>query len=74
MAVDMETLEVLAVVVTDDSVSDDRPFKELMEQLLARGIVVRRVLADGAYDAREVFNLLDANGIEAASSSSGAPL
>lgn len=65
VAVDVETLEVLAVVVTDDRVSDNAVFARLIEQVLARGIVVRRVLADGAYDTREAFDILDAHGIEA---------
>lgn len=62
--IDVETLEVLVVVVTDDTVSDGRAFASLIEQALERGVVVRRVLADGAYDMRENFDILDANGIE----------
>lgn len=63
--IDVETLEVLAVVVTDDRVSDSAVFASLIERALERGIVVRRVLADGAYDHREMFDLLHERGIEA---------
>ena len=62
--IDVETLDVLAVVVTDDRVSDGRAFTSLIDLALARGVVVRRVLADGAYDMRDNFDTLDANGIE----------
>ena len=50
--IDVETLDVLAVVVTDDRVSNDRVFASLIEQALKRGVVVRTVLADGAYDKK----------------------
>lgn len=63
--VDVETLEMLAVIVTDDTVSDGRAFASLIEQALERGVVARGVLADGAYDTREAFDLLDAVRIEA---------
>ena len=36
-AVDVKTLEVLVIIVTDNRVSDGRAFKELVEQLHARG-------------------------------------
>lgn len=65
VAVDVASLEVLGVVVTDDSVHDAEVFTELVRQMLARGITIKRVLADGAYDSRTNFDLLRSQGIEA---------
>jgi hypothetical protein len=65
VAVDVNTLEVLAVVVTDDTVHDAEVFAPLVQQLLDRGVRVTRVLADGAYDSRTNFDLLRACNIEA---------
>ena len=63
--VDVLTLEVLSVVVTDHTVGDDRVFAMLIDRALDRGIVVRRVLADGAYDTLDNFDVLHERGIEA---------
>ena len=65
VAVDVATLDVVGVVVTDDTVGDNSVFVELMEQVLDRGIVVERVLADGAYDTHDIFTYLRRRGIEA---------
>ncbi|GEM_PF-5808247 len=65
VAVDVETLEVLAVVATDDHVSNCRAFKELIEQVLERGIVVCRVLTNGACNTGGAFDLLCEQDIEA---------
>ena len=40
-------------------------FIELIEQVLAKGIAVTRVLADGGYDTYENFDLLRGKDIEA---------
>jgi transposase len=65
VAVDVDTLEVVGVVTTDDTVGDNRVFASLLEQVLDRGIAVKRVLADGAYDTRDNFDMLRDRGIEA---------
>jgi len=65
VAVDVSSLEVLAVVVTDDTVHDAEVFTELVQQVLDRGITIKRVLADRAYDSRDNFDLLRHHKIEA---------
>ncbi len=65
VAIDVETLEVVAVVVTDDRVGDNRVFAAVVEQALDRGIVIERVLADGGYDTLDNFDVLHRHGIEA---------
>lgn len=71
VAVDVGTLEVLAVIVTDDTVGDNRVFAALIDRVLSRGIVVKRVLADGAYDTLDNFDFLNRHGIEAGIKISG---
>ncbi len=65
VAIDVASLEVLAVVVTDDTVHDAEAFVPLVQQVLSRGVTIKRVLADGAYDSRANFDLLRRHGIEA---------
>jgi hypothetical protein len=65
VAVDVGTLNVVGVVVTDDTVGDNRVFAELVQQVLDRGIVLTRVLADGGYVTLDHFDLLRSRGIEA---------
>lgn len=62
---DVDTLDVVAVVVTDDRIGDNRVFAAVVEQALDRGIVIERVLADGGYDTLDNFDLLHRHGIEA---------
>jgi hypothetical protein len=64
VAIDVASLDVLAVVVTGDSVHDAEAFVPLVQQVLDRGVMIRRVLADGAYDSRKNFDLLRRHGIE----------
>jgi IS5 family transposase len=66
VAVDVSNLEVLAVVVTDDEVHDAEVFVPLVDQVLDRGVKIKRVLADGEYDSRENFDFLASQGIDAA--------
>ncbi len=65
VAIDVMTLEVLGVIVTDERVGDRTIFVQLIEQVLARGVVIERVLADGGYDSTYDFDLLRSKGIEA---------
>ena len=63
-AVDVESKEVVAMTVSTDDVHDVKAFKGLLEGAEER----RRVsewLGDGAYDSGEVFEALEARGIEA---------
>jgi len=64
-AVDVETKEVVAMEVSTDDVHDVKAFQGLLEEAGER----RRVsewLGDGAYDSGEVFEALEARGIEPA--------
>ena len=62
-AVDVETKEVVAMEVSTDDVHDVKAFPGLVEEAEKR----RRIacwLGDGAYDSGEVFEALEARGIE----------
>ncbi len=65
MAVDIVNKEILALDITDEKVGDDSRFRELMEQCKNNigDAKIERVLADGAYDKRKVFNYLMSRGI-----------
>lgn len=65
VAVDVETLDILGVVVTDDTVGDNGVFVPLVQQVLDRGVTIKRVLADGAYDTLDDFDMLGRHDIEA---------
>jgi len=61
IAVDVETEEVLAIEVTDESVSDSEKFNDLLngtDQNIGDNDV-NRVLGDGAYATKEIFNILN---------------
>lgn len=60
--IDVETNQVLDLEVTDESVRDDQMFVPLLDQVqhhCGEEHPVRRVLADGAYDRSELFNVLE---------------
>ena len=63
IAVDIETKEILGIEITDERVSDSSQFENLIEQAEKKANI-EKVLADGAYDTRENFNLLYEKGIE----------
>ena len=63
-AVDVETKEVVAMEVTTDDVHDVKVFKGLLEEAEERRRV-SELLGDGAYDSGDVFEELEARGIEA---------
>jgi len=62
-AVDVETKEVVSMTVSTDDLHDVKAFKGLLEKAEKRRRVVRW-LGDGAYDSGEVFEMLEARGIE----------
>ena len=64
--VDPETKEVLVVEVTDEKTSDAEGFEPLLDELCENlnGADIKRVIGDGGYDAKRVFNLLEKGGIE----------
>jgi IS5 family transposase len=65
LAVDVKTGEIIAMEVTSEKDGDNKMFKPLIEA--AVGICrIERVLADGAYDAKENFTLLAKQGIDPA--------
>jgi hypothetical protein len=82
--IDVETNQALGLEITDESVQDDGMFRPLLDQAqqqCGEEHPVYRVLADGAYDRNELFNLLEQRGIasgiktrvDAATHSTGSP-
>jgi len=65
VAVDVETREVVGLEVSREDVRDHAYFESLVMQSLEHG-TVKKVLADGGYDSRSAFNLLDRLEIEPA--------
>ncbi|MCK5560416.1 MAG: IS5 family transposase [Thermoplasmata archaeon] len=67
IAVDALSKKLVALEITDESVGDNRKFKDLIKQAeknLSSSKIIR-VLADGAYDTKAAFNLLCKKQIEA---------
>ena len=62
-AVDVETKQALAMLVTTDGTHDSRAFPELLTKAERRGRV-SKVYADGAFDSSRVYELLERKGIE----------
>lgn len=62
VAVNVETKEVLGLEITRQNVNDLACFQSLVSQSLEHG-TVKTVLADGGYDDRKAFNILDDLGI-----------
>jgi len=63
-AVDVETKQALAMLVTTDGTHDSRVFPELLRKSEKHG-KVSKVYADGAFDSSKVYELLEQKGIEA---------
>ncbi|MDI6902775.1 MAG: IS5 family transposase, partial [Methanocellales archaeon] len=66
IAVDVKSKKLLALEVTDERTGDGKMFEDLVEQAednLGKG-KIKRVLADGGYDAKENFDLLRQKSIE----------
>jgi len=63
-AVDVETKQALALMVTTDGTHDSRAFPELLRRAESNGRV-SKVYADGAYDSSKVYELLESKRIEA---------
>ena len=53
VAVDVDTNEILAFVITDEKVGDNRCTDKLMELVMAAGHDVGKLLADAGYDSKE---------------------
>jgi len=64
LAVDVETKDALAMIVTTDGTHDSRVFPELLRKAERSG-KVSKVIADGAYDSSKVYKLLEHKGVEA---------
>jgi hypothetical protein len=62
-AVDVETKQALALMVTTDGTHDSRVFPELLRKAERRGRV-SKVYGDGAFDSSEIYELLESKGIE----------
>jgi IS5 family transposase len=63
-AVNVETKEIVALEVTTDATHDSKVFPRLLEEAERHGRVVK-AYGDGAYDSSEVYETLEAKGIEA---------
>ena len=64
VASDMHTGEVLAVRITDEKTPDCRCFEGLVSDARKTETVISRVMADGAYDSRQIFSFLDGMDID----------
>ncbi len=65
--VDVKTGQILSLEVTDEKAQDDPQFTSLLDQAertCGPGYAIHRVLGDGAYDRRHVFNTLEQRGIQ----------
>lgn len=60
LAVDIHQKELISVEVSDHRTNDDKMFKKLMSQCQENlpGVRITKVLADGAYDRKFIFNYL----------------
>lgn len=65
LAIDVKTKQIVAMEVTDERTGDGGMLKSLVEQAERRCWVVK-VIADGAYDSRSNFALLEEPGMEPA--------
>ena len=65
LAFDVRTRQIVAMEVTDERTGDGRMLRSLVEQA-ERRCRVAKAIADGAYDSRENFALLEEKGIEPA--------
>ena len=63
-AVDTETSEILAYVITEPYVHDSLMFTRLVEAVIGAGHKVACVLADAAYDKKEYWNWMERRNIE----------
>ena len=63
VAVDVDTNEILAFVVTDETVGDITCTEKLMDLVMAAGHDVDRLLADAAYDSKDNWNRYTSMGI-----------
>ena len=63
IAIDVETMQIVSLEVTDERTGDGRTLRPLVEQTRRR-CRVEKGLADGAYDSRVNFTYLDKQGIE----------
>ena len=63
IAVEVKTKKILGIEITDERVSDSKMFRNLISKAEKKA-KIEKVLADGAYDTRDNFNLLEKKGIE----------
>ncbi|MHA1821505.1 MAG: IS5 family transposase [Promethearchaeota archaeon] len=63
LAVEVSTHVLVAVIVTDEKVGDSKELIPLIEMCLSEGLKVKEVLADEAYDTKEIFGYLSKHNI-----------
>jgi len=63
LAVDVDSKQIVALEVTDERTGDAPVLVPLVEKA-GKHCKVARVLGDGAYDSRSIFNYLDDRGVE----------
>jgi len=61
---DVETNEILSFVVTDERSGDAKHLLDMVDRAMAHGHRIIKVLADGAYDAKFIWNGLKERNIE----------
>ena len=65
-AVNVDTNQILAYVITDESCGDPTCMDLLMEQVVSAGHRVKKLLADAAYDTKAIWNKCSSMGIQVA--------
>lgn len=65
ICVDIKTKQILGLEVTDEKMSDSRSFNRLIDQANEKANIIR-VMGDGAYDCKKIFNYLYHSGMESA--------
>ena len=66
IGVDTKSKKLMALEITEESVGDNRKFKELLKQAEDNAGNSRIIssLADGGYDTKKIFNILEEKGIK----------
>jgi IS5 family transposase len=64
VAIDIRSKKILSMQVTDEHVHDGKVLPTLVDDLVkSNGIIIDKLLADGAYDSNNNFRCLSENGI-----------
>lgn len=64
IAVDIKTKEIVALEITDEKIGDNQVFGNLIDKAENNVGRIKRILADGMYDTKEDFSMLEEKNIE----------